>query len=140
MSSSFIQSESTCITFPHPNEPHGTSGLQAAPEPVSSITSPSAIADDDPQDTQNTTIAHISTTTAPTASTYSAGSNFNSEASAPGHSYWSVEYNPEIEQNFSLQVADTFTFQDMVMCTNFSRDGKHLAIGLANGETHIYMT
>jgi len=51
---------------------------------------------------------------------------------------WSVEHNPEVKQTLSLHVANTFTYTSNVLCTQFSRDGKYLAVGLSNGETHVY--
>jgi WD40 repeat protein len=91
----------------------------------------------------------LSTTTSPTDYTSSADSDSNADASQPAfspsdiqfkldHSDWSLEYNPEIRQTFSLHLANTFEFRDTVLCTKFSRDGEYLAIGLWNGETHVY--
>ena len=53
---------------------------------------------------------------------------------------WSVEYNPNIKQTLRLHVADTLTFTTRVLSAKFSHDGKSLAMGLLNGETHIYDT
>ena len=51
---------------------------------------------------------------------------------------YSVEYNPEINRSLDLRVAKTFEFLNKVYCAKFSRDGKYLAVGLEEGETHIY--
>lgn len=53
-------------------------------------------------------------------------------------SAWSVEYNPEITQGLRLTLAETFTLPGSVFSAKFNRDGKYLAVGLQNGETHIY--
>ena len=51
---------------------------------------------------------------------------------------YSVEYNPEINRVLNVHVANTFEFLNRVYCAKFSRDGKYLAVGLEDGETHIY--
>lgn len=54
------------------------------------------------------------------------------------HSDWSVEYNPKMTQCLHLTLDKTFTLPASVFSAKFSRDGKYLAAGLRNGETHIY--
>jgi hypothetical protein len=67
-----------------------------------------------------------------------APTNADSSQPNPDPPDWSVEYNPDINKSLSLHLANTFTFTDVVFCTKFSRDGKYLAVGLRNGEIHIY--
>ena len=51
---------------------------------------------------------------------------------------WSAEFNPEITQSLRITLAKTFTLPSKVFSAKFSGDGKYLAVGLGNGETHIY--
>ena len=61
-------------------------------------------------------------------------------ASQPERAFFdcSVEYNPEINRALNLRVANTFEFLNRICCARFSRDGKYLAVGLEDGETHFY--
>ena len=54
------------------------------------------------------------------------------------HSAWSVQYNPKITQGLHITLDKTFTLPDKVHSAKFSCDGKYLAVGLQNGETHIH--
>jgi glucose repression regulatory protein TUP1 len=85
------------------------------------------------------TTSSLSSTTTP-ISPASGGAQFQPGSTQPEPYYrdWSVEYNPEIKQNFSLHVANIFKNTAKVFCVKFSRDGKYLAVGLQNGEIHIY--
>jgi len=49
-----------------------------------------------------------------------------------------VIYNPQVERKLDLDIAHVFTFNTMVLCANFSPNGKCLAVGLQNGKTCLY--
>jgi hypothetical protein len=132
-----------------------TSGVQAAAEPSSSINPAASIVATSSPDNLQANLAHHPTTTTPTVSAYSADSDFEPPQSAlpsipetatnasptppnADHPEWSVEYNPDINQGLSLHVTKTFTYIHAVLCTKFSRDGKYLAVGLENGQIHVY--
>ena len=101
-------------------------------------------------DNPQLTLTHLPTPTVPTA--HSVDANFNepllsiSETAAsagptlpnPVDPEWPVEYNPEVKQGLSVHLANTLKFTHKVFCTTFSRDGKYLAVGLGNGEMHVY--
>ena len=112
------------------------------------VHSPRQIGDTNPDGLIVTTPSHLPTTTStPSTNAKPSQTEFPSISETagpalpnPSHPQWSVEYNPETKQGLSLHIASTFTFSNIVLCVKFSCDGIYLAVGLNNGETHIYNT
>ena len=56
----------------------------------------------------------------------------------PDEADWFMVHNHEGSQFLNVHLAHTLKMKSRVYCVKFSRQGNHLAVGLASGETYIY--